>query len=74
MIYDYSKLNGKIKEVCNTQEVYANKLGLSATSVNNKLNNKTPFTQNEILKSMEILNIIPEELQQYFFTQKVEKN
>lgn len=74
MNYDYSKLNGKIKEVCDTQDIFAKKMGISTTSVNNKLNNKTPFTQNEIDMAIQILNIKPEEIQAYFFTQKVEKN
>ena len=74
MSYNYSKLKGKIKEVLDTQEKYAEMLNLSTTSINNKLNNKTPFSQDEIAKSIKLLNIDPLEVQQYFFTQKVEKN
>lgn len=72
--YDYSKLLGKIKEVCKTQEEFAKMLNLSAASINYKLNNKKYFTQNEIFKAIEILDIKENEIQLYFFNQIVEKN
>lgn len=71
MEYDYSKLKGKIREVFVTQEKYAEKLGISTTSINNKLNCKTYFTQSEISKSIELLKIKNDEIQLYFFTEKV---
>ena len=74
--YDYSKLKGRIKEYFETQENFAISLGLSATSVNNKLNEKRSenFTQDEIFYSIQRLNIKPEELIDIFFKEKVEKN
>lgn len=74
MKYDYSKLLGRIKEICKTQENYAEALEISATALNNKLNNKVFFTQEEINKSLSILDIKDDEIKQYFFTLKVEKN
>ena len=71
--YDYSKLNGRIKEIFGTQDNYAKKLGISVASVNYKLNNKVAFTQDEIYKSIHCLNIKNEEIQEIFFTKKVEK-
>ena len=71
--FDYSKLKGKITEVLETQSNYAKAIGLSETSVTNKLNNDVYFTQKEIEKSVEILNIAAEDISTYFFTKKVEK-
>lgn len=73
MEFDYSKLRGKIREVFNTQEQYANFMGLSETSITNKLNNNSYFTQAEIIKSIELLKIDVNEIGAYFFTLKVEK-
>lgn len=72
-MFDYSKLNGKIKEVFDTQELFAKAINVSTTSVNKKLNNKTLFTQTEIAKAMEVLNIEQENVSDYFFNKKVEK-
>jgi len=70
--YNYDKLKGRIKEIFGTQEEYAESIGLSATSVNYKLNNKVYYTQNEIYNSIKVLKIPNSEIQEYFFTQKVE--
>lgn len=72
MIYDYSKLKGKIREVCSTQEVFAKSLDRTDTAINNKLNNKSYFTQSEISKAVEVLDIKQEEIYEYFFKEKVE--
>lgn len=72
MKFDYSKLRGRIREICNTQENYANLMGLSETSVTNKLNNITCFTQFEMVKSVDILKIPIEEIGDYFFALKIE--
>ena len=72
MKYNYSKLKGKIREVCVTQEKFAKELERTDTTINNKLNNKSFFTQDEIAKAVEVLGILPEEIHEYFFNQKVE--
>lgn len=73
MEFDYSKLRGKIREVFSTQEQYANSMDLSETSITNKLNNNSYFTQAEIIKSIDLLKIDVNEIGAYFFTLKVEK-
>ena len=73
MVFDYSKLRGKIREVFNTQEEFAKALGLSETSITNKLNNNRNFTQSEMKKIIELLSIQPDEINNYFFTERVEK-
>lgn len=72
--YNYNKLRGKIREIFGTQEKYAEELGISVTSINYKLNNKVPFTQDEITKSIKILNINSMEVQDIFFTLEIENN
>ena len=71
MKYNYNKLKGRIKEFFGTQEKFAEAMNLSATSINNKLNNKTPWTQDEIFLSITKLQIQPIEIQEVFFTKIV---
>lgn len=72
MVFEYSKLRGRIREVFNTQEAFAEAMDLSTTSLSAKLNHKVEFSQNEISKAAELLNINPEEIPAYFFTPKVQ--
>lgn len=71
--YDYSKLRGRIVEKLGSIKKYAELLKLSYTSISNKLSNKTPFNQDEILRSIEsdVLDIDVTEIPIYFFAQKV---
>lgn len=71
MNWNYQKLRGKIKEICGTQDEFALRLGLGRTSVSQRLNNQLEFTQEEMYKSCEILNINLEDLPDYFFTHVV---
>ena len=72
MNFDYSKLYGKIREICKTQEEFAKLLGISRSTLNCKLKNNSEFTQNEIDKSIQILDIPNIEISKYFFTIKVQ--
>lgn len=67
IIYDYSKLRGKIKEVFGTQDSFASAMGISSVSVSSKLNNKTYFEQPEMLRAGRVLGIPNEKLHEYFF-------
>lgn len=66
--YDYRKLLGKMREQKVTQEVLAEKVGISATSMNLSLNNKRDFRQEEILIICESLGISLSDIPTYFFT------
>lgn len=72
MAYEYSKLLGKIVEVCGTRSEFAKRIGLSERSVSLKLNSKTMFKQDEITKAAQILGISNNDLLEYFFTLKVQ--
>ena len=71
--YDYSKLKGRIRECFSTQSEFAQELGISDTTLSNKLNNKTVFDQDEIKKSISVFKLNPMEAIEYFFTPKVDK-
>ncbi|HAM62105.1 MAG TPA: DUF739 domain-containing protein [Erysipelotrichaceae bacterium] len=72
MIYDFSKLKGRIVEKCGTQEDFAVKMGKSRASISSKLNNKATFSSDEIEKAKNILEITNDEIGMYFFTYKVQ--
>ena len=67
MPYDYSKLNGRIIEMCGTQAIFAQKMNLSERSVSLKLNGKVGWKQAEIATACDILNITTAEIPSYFF-------
>ena len=67
-VFDYSKLKGRIKEKFNNQRDFAKALCISEVALTNKLNNRTKFNQDEILKCIDLLVIDLEEIPLYFFT------
>lgn len=71
LVYDYSKLLGKIIEKFRSQQRFAPALGLSERSLSLKLNNMIDFKQNEISKCCTLLGIEQAEIHEYFFTLKV---
>ena len=71
LVFDYSKLKGRIKEKCDTQKVFAERLGVTESTLTSKLNCDTYFTMTEIYRATEILDIGHELLFEYFFTQRV---
>ena len=73
MAMNYDKLRGKIREVFHTQEAFAEALGISKTSLSKKLNGSVYFTQDEMNRSCELLNIPKEFIPVYFFTPNVKQ-
>lgn len=73
-MYDYSKLKGRIKEILGDQGKYADILKLSEASISAKLNSKVPFSITEMDITVNALKIPKEQIYDYFFTKKVEKN
>lgn len=71
MAWDYSKLRGKIREVCSTQDNFSRQLGIGRVSLSQRLNNQLEFSQDEIYKSCDILGIEAGDIPTYFFTEKV---
>ena len=71
MEYDYSKLNGKIKEVYGSQTAFAKAMKMGQTSLSLKLNNKSEWSQDEMEAAMDLLRIPRHSVRTYFFTHKV---
>lgn len=71
MSYDYSKLNGRIVEICGTSKTFAKLMGVSERTLSLKLNNQVPFKQTDIEKAIKILNLKDKDIQPYFFTRNV---
>lgn len=70
-MFNYQKLLGKIKEKNLSQVELSKTIGMAETTLNLKLNGKSYFKQNEIVKICKVLDIADSEVNGYFFTQKV---
>jgi hypothetical protein len=66
--FDYSKLKGRIIEKCGSQKSFAEKLGIAECTLTSKLLGYTYFTQDEMLRSCDILGIKPDNVFLYSFT------
>ena len=73
IIFDYSKLRGRIKERYENEANFSKVLDASPSSLSAKLNNKAYFNPGDILKILEVLEIPDEEVKVYFFNRKVRK-
>lgn len=72
MPYDYSKLIGRIVELFHTRKNFATAMGMSVSALSNKLHGATSFSQDEIFRSIKLLQISSDEVLTYFFTLKVQ--
>ena len=72
--FDYSKLKGRITEKCGTQKAFAELLGITEGTLTSKLLGYTYFTQDEIFRSLDILDIEHNKVTLYFFTVGVGKS
>ncbi|WP_040328564.1 DUF739 family protein [Clostridium ihumii] len=68
---DVNKLKGKMVEKKYTQKSMAREIGITQQSLNAKLNNRSQFTLDEIVKIVNILEI--EDPIEIFFTSCVPK-
>lgn len=73
IIFDFSKLRGKIKEVYGTQNAFATEMVMNEATLSNKLNNNVEFSSKEIVRACYLLKISFEEIKPYFFTLKIKK-
>ena len=72
MNFDYSKLNGRIVEICGTRKEFAKRMGVTERTLSLKLNNKIAFTQKDIINALDILSIDLSEIDDYFFKRIVQ--
>lgn len=74
VVFDFSKLRGRIKEIYGTQTAFAVAMLMNEATLSNKLNNNVEFTLKEIYRACLLLCIdLEKELKAYFFTAKVQK-
>lgn len=71
VLFNYSKLKGRIVEKFGTQNKFAEVNNMSNRSMSLKLNNGIGLSQEEILDWCEKLEICTNDIPTYFFTRKV---
>ena len=74
VFFDYSKLSGRIHEKYGSQRAFAEALGMSESTLSNKMTGIYYFTQPEIKKSVKLLELEPGSVTEYFFTPKIKKS
>ena len=73
IVFDYSKLKGRIVEKYGTQRNFALANKITDRSMSLKLNNGIGLSQEEIITWCQMLEINVDEISAYFFNQKVSK-
>jgi len=66
--YEYRKLIGRIVEKYGTRKEFAKVLGISENSMSLKLNGKTGFSREDMVRWGELLDIDVNDFGVYFFT------
>ena len=72
MAFDYSKFRGKIVEKFGTQTEFSKAMNLSERTMSLKLNGGRVWKQDEICRAVGLLELSNEDIQDYFFTLKVQ--
>lgn len=74
MTFEYSKLIQLIRFKFGTQDNFAKALGIGRVSLSQRLNNRLDFSQDEIAKATDLLDIPKGCIPDYFFVEKVQKH
>lgn len=72
IVFNYSKLRGRIAEKYKQHAAFAKALGISTRSLSLKLTGKTEFRPSEIIKAIQLLELTNNDISAYFFTLKVQ--
>ena len=67
---DYTALRERMRELKLSQKEAAKLIGMDEWQLSRKLNGASGFTQEEILRLCEVMEIPPEEIGIYFFRRK----
>lgn len=68
MVFNYSKLKGRIVEIYGSQGNFAEKYGISKQMMTYKMRGQRGITTKDIIKMSEMLRIPKEQIGEYFFT------
>lgn len=72
MAFDYSKLRGKIVEKFGSQMSFAKAMDISERTLSLKMSGKRTWKQPEICLAINLLGLSNDDIQDYFFTLKVQ--
>ena len=72
MSFEYNKLRGRIVEKYGSQTEVAKAMEWSARNLSKKINEKIPWKQTDICTAIQLLGLSEEDIQEYFFTIKVQ--
>ncbi len=72
MAFDFSKLRGKIVEKYGSQTEFAKAMSWSDRTLSCKMNGKIPWKQTDICSAIELLGLSGNDIQEYFFSMKVQ--
>lgn len=67
IIFNHEKLEQRINIMYGSKEAFGKLMSMTKQRINSRLKSATDFTQSEIEKAAELLNIQPEEIPVYFF-------
>ena len=74
IVFDYSRLTGKIIEVYGSKTAFSKAMDWSPTTLTSKLLNRRYWNQADIIRASELLRINIEDIPIYFLTVKVVKS
>jgi hypothetical protein len=72
MAFNYNKLKGRIVEIFGTQGKFAEAMKWSERTLCLKLSGERDWKQKDILKAISLLLLTEDDIQEYFFTMKVQ--
>lgn len=71
MQFDFKLLTALIIAIFGSRKAFAEKLGISKGTLSMRLNNKSRWPIEDIMKACDLLGIDPKDIGIYFFTLKV---
>lgn len=74
MSFDYTRLDGRITEKFGTRRAFAEAMGTSEHTVSVKMKGKVGWTQREMDRVCDLLQIPHADIPSYFFVRKVQSD
>lgn len=74
MDYEYSKLDGRITERFGTRKAFAEAVMISEHTISDKMTGKIGWTQEQINRVCDVLEIPHSEIPSYFFSRRVQSD
>lgn len=70
VIFDYSKLRGRIVEKFGTMSAFASAVNITEVALSRKLNNKIAISRNDMITWSKALDVSIDEYGAFYFVQK----